>query len=126
MTLGPVFRAVAETVVPEAAALDERGWRDLERVIEEALAPRPPKLRRQIRLLLRAINVLAVFRHGSRFVKLDPARRASFLRAVQDAPITLLRVGFWGLRTLVFMGYYGRPEGAAAIGYGATTRGWGR
>ena len=35
-----------------------------------------------------------------------------------------VRRGFWGLRTLVFMGYYARPEAAAAIGYRADVRGW--
>ena len=32
-----IFRAVASTIVPEAAALDDQGWRDLLQVIEGLL-----------------------------------------------------------------------------------------
>ena len=41
------------------------------------------------------------------------------LRASSTLPLLLLRRGFWGLRTLVFLGYYARPEAAAEIGYRA-------
>ena len=43
---------------------------------------------------------------------------------MQDAPLLLLRRGFWGLRTLIFMGYYGRDAARDAIGYRADPRGW--
>jgi hypothetical protein len=39
------------------------------------------------------------------------------LRWFHDAPLAPLRHGFWGVKTLIFMGYYGRPEAAAEIGY---------
>jgi len=118
------FRALAESVVPETSRLDESGWEELERTIEGALASKPVKLRRQLGLLIRAINWLSVLRFGRRLARLDPSRRTRFLSSIQDSRIRLLRVGFWGVRTLVFLGYYGGPEGAAAIGYGATPRGW--
>ena len=118
------FRAIARTVCPETAELDEPGWMALEGVIENLLATKPPKLRRQIRMLIRALNAMPVLRYGRRFVKLDPARATSFLSAVQGSSITLLRIGFWGLRTMIFMGYYGRPEIAESIGYRADPRGW--
>jgi hypothetical protein len=39
-------------------------------------------------------------------------------------PALLLRRGSWGLRTLVLMGYYGRPDAKQEIGYRADPRGW--
>jgi hypothetical protein len=126
-TMGPVresFRALATTIVPEAGELDARGWDELERIIEQGLSSRPPSVRRQLRFLVRALNVLPVFRFGRTFLWLDPARRTAFLLAIENAPLLLLRRGFWGLRTLVFMGYYGRDEARAAIGYRADPRGW--
>jgi hypothetical protein len=120
----PVFRAVAETVVPEAARLDEAGWRRLERIVEDALAMRPPMLHRQLRALLRVIHFLPVARWGRTFPALTPRQRERFLARLQDAPAFTLRRGFWGLRTLVLMGYYARPEAAAEIGYRAHVRGW--
>lgn len=120
----PIFRAVAVTVVPAAAALDDSAWHDLETIVETAIAQRPPRLQRQLLVLLRAIELLPLARYGRRFSGLDPVRRTRFLRVLERAPLLLLRRGFWGLRTLVLMGYYARPAAAVAIGYRADPRGW--
>ncbi len=118
------FRALAVTVLPEAEGLDERGWAELERIVEDNLASRPPAMRRQIRLLVRALQFLPFIRYGRPFTALDAARRDRFLRALGDGPLLLLRRGVWGVRVLVQMGYYGQPAHAAAIGYRAEARGW--
>jgi len=120
----PAYRALAETFVPESAALDERGWAEAEAIVERFLAGRPAAVRRQLGVLVRLLDVLPFFVHGRRFRSLDAARRLHFLQAMQRAPVLLLRRGIWGLRTLAFMGYYARPDAAAAIGYRADPRGW--
>lgn len=125
--LSPVrapFRALATVFLPEAAALDAAGWQELEQTIEHALSSRPPAMRRQLILLIRALDLIPVLRYGRRFGRLAPAQALGFLNAVQDTPLLLLRRGVWGLRTLIFMGYYTRPQAAAAIGYRADRRGW--
>ena len=119
-----VFRAVVVTVVPDAKQLDEPGWLALEKLVEDALEIRPPALRRQLQLFLRAIQWLPVVRYGRTFAVLGDEQRRRVLRYVQDHPIERIRCGFWGLRTLAFLGYYGRPEGANAIGYRPDPRGW--
>ncbi len=119
-----VFRAIAATVVPEAARLDENSWLELEEIIGKALEARPAGIRHQLTLLVRALDLLPIFRFGRTFQGLDPTRRTQFLLGIQDAPLLLLRRGFWGLRTLIFMGYYGREEGRAETGYRADPRGW--
>ena len=126
-TFGPVrnsFRNLATTIVPEAVSLDDRGWDEVEAIIEQGLASRPASMRRQLRLFVRALTVLPLLRFGKTFGRLDPAKRTAFLESVQNAPLLLIRRGFWGLRTLVFMGYYSRHEARAAIGYRADARGW--
>jgi hypothetical protein len=126
-TFGPVretFRAVATTVVPEAVRLGPDEWTEVEQIVERGLASRPPSIRRQLRLFVRILNVLPLFRFGRTFRRLDDARRTRFLLAIQDAPLLLLRRGFWGVRTLVYMGYYARPAARAEVGYRATTEGW--
>jgi hypothetical protein len=126
-TFAPVrasFRKLAVTIVPEAEALDERGWEELEQIIERGLASRPDSIRRQLRILVRALNVLPLVRFGKTFSALDSVKRTAFLEGVQNAPLLLLRRGFWGLRTLVFMGYYARDGARQAIGYRADPRGW--
>lgn len=123
-TVREPFRAIARTIVPEAAALDEAAWTELESIIDKGLESRPQSIPRQLRILVRALDVLPLLRFGRTFRDLDPNRRTRFLLAIQNAPLLLLRRGFWGLRTLVFMGYYGRAAAARAIGWRATTRGW--
>ncbi len=125
--LAPVrgaFRALTTTFVPEARALDERAWADAEALVERFLAVRPEKVRRQVVLLVRLLDVLTLLRWGRRFTALDGERRHRFLESLQSAPLLLLRRGIWGLRTIAFLGYYGRSEAAAAVGYRADGRGW--
>ena len=119
-----VFRAVVVTVVPDAKHLDEPSWLALEALVEDALEIRPPALLRQLQLFLRAIEWLPVVRYGRTFAALGDEQRSRVLRYLQDHPVERIRCGFWGLRTLALLGYYGRPEGARAIGYRPDTRGW--
>jgi hypothetical protein len=123
--VGPIFRAVVSTVVPEASALDDKAWAELERLIEVALRARPPALKRRLRLFLFFIQWLPLFRYGRPFTSLNPAQRTRFLSYLEEHPIRLVRVGFWGLRTLAMLGYYGRAAAANTIGYAADPRGWG-
>ena len=120
----PVFRALAEAFVPEAAALDARAWEEAEGIVGGFLASRPASVRRQAALLVRLLDLLPLVFHGRRFRSLDVARRTRLLERLQDAPVLLVRRGIWGLRTLAFMGFYGRAEAAGAIGYRADPRGW--
>ena len=120
----PTFRAVARTVVPESAELDEGGWGRIEAIVEAALAERPLRMRRQLVVFIRLIDAMALLRHGRRFRSLGGTARASLLHRIQNSPVLLLRRGFWGLRTLVYMGWYAQPETADRIGYRAHLRGW--
>ena len=125
--LAPVrgcFRAMAATFVPEAKDLDEPAWAEAEAIVEAFLAARPEKVRRQVVLLVRVLQLLPILRWGRPFTALGAERRLRFLAALQDAPLLLLRRGVWGLRSIAFMGYYGRAAADAAIGYRADRRGW--
>ena len=119
-----IFRAVVSTIVPEAAALDNQGWHDFDAVVEALLRNRPEPLKRQLRLFLGAIQWLPVLRYGRPFTSLSPGARTRVLAHLQNDRIQKIRVGFWGLRTIVLAGYYGRPRAAHAIGYAASPRGW--
>lgn len=124
--LAPVrrtFRAVVETVVPEASELDPGGWSRVEEIVEDALRARPPSLRVQLRVLLRVVRWLPVLRWGRTFPSLSLDARRRFLAFLQDAPVLLLRRGFWGIRTLAFLGFYGRREVHRELGYDARLRG---
>ena len=119
-----IFRALVVTVVPEAGQLDERGWQELESLVEATLRDRPPAMLRQLRMFLRAIQWLPVFRYARRFTSLSAEKRKEVLSRLQDHRVELIRCGFWGLRTLAFLGFYGRADAAKAIGYAPDPRGW--
>jgi hypothetical protein len=120
----PTFRALAATIVPEAASLEPDQWLELEAIVESYLARRPETIRRQMRSFITLLGVAPLFRYGRTFAALDPQRRTRLLSGVQNSSITLVRRGFWGLRTLVHLGYYSRAAAAREIGYRATARGW--
>ncbi len=127
MILAPVratFRAVATTVVPDATGLDDAAWAQAEALVERTLARRPAAMQRQLVLFLRVLENLPRLRWGRPFTELGAGERTRFLSGFEHAPLLLLRRGFWGLRTLCFLGYYARPEAHAAIGYRADARGW--
>ena len=118
------FRAVAATVVPEAVALDSAGWDALEQLVERALSSRSERLRSQFVLFMRLIEYLPVARHLRRFTRLDPLQRTAVLKRLEQSPVLLMRRGFWGLRTLVMMGYYAQADVQARLGYRAHPDGW--
>jgi hypothetical protein len=119
------FRAVAATIVPEASSLDEAGWIALEGVIDQTLTARDAATRRQVLLFVRVLGWISRARFGRGLASLDARRRERLLAAVERSRLLLLRRGFWGLRSLVFLGYWTREEAAAAIGYRALPDGWG-
>lgn len=125
--LAPVrrqFRHLARAIVPESADLDDEAWSRAEEIIGRALSERPPAMVRQLRLFIRIISMLSLLRFGRTFEHLDAERRRRLLHGLENSGILLLRRGFWGLRTLVFMGYYGLPEVRDSIGYRARPGGW--
>jgi hypothetical protein len=124
ITRSKAFRSIAETIIPEVRELDDEQWSGVVAIIERALMNRPAKMRRQFALFVRALNVLAMVKYGRSLSALIPYMRTDFLESIQDSRVLLLRRGFWGLRTLILMGYYARPEAMPLIGYRANNRGW--
>ena len=120
-----IFRSVVSTVVPEAKNLGEPSWSELETLVETALQNLPRAMHRQLRLFIRTIQWVPIFRYGRRFTSLSAEQRMQVLCYLQDHRLEAIRCGFWGLRTLALLGYYGRPEGVQTIGYAADPRGWG-
>jgi hypothetical protein len=120
----PLFRDLARTIVPECGELDEEEWAEVEAIVEDALAQRPAAIQRQLLVFIRLLNVLPAFRWLRTFRGLGADRRIHFLHAMETSRAFLLRRGFWGLRTLVYMGYYSRPDAYDAVGYEARLRGW--
>jgi hypothetical protein len=108
---------VAVRVVPPVTELDESARAEFFTIIDNALADRPAVVQRQLALFLKVLHLAPLVRFGATLSHLDGARRDRVLRWFQEAPVTKLRQGFWGLKTMVFMGYYGRVASWKTIGY---------
>ena len=111
------LKVLAARIVPETAELDNAGLARFFGIIDETLQGRPPTVRRQFAAFLGLLRWAPVLRYGSPLEKLRPERQDVILRWFEDCPIGLLRKGFWGLKTMVFMGYYGQPETNSEVGY---------
>lgn len=105
--------------------MGDQDWIAVESIVERALAGRPPGVRRQVRLFLRIANLLPLLSRGTTLNRLSPAKRAAFLDGLQRSRLALLRGGLWGIRTLLFMGYYTQDRIRDRIGYRASGVGWG-
>jgi hypothetical protein len=114
---------MAPCLVPGAAALSGDEMQRLLDLVDEALDERTPALRRQFSLLLSVLRWAPAAQFGRPLERLPRDTQATVLRWFQDAPLQTLRGGFWGFRTLVFLGYYGRPEAREALGYRPTLDG---
>lgn len=127
--LAPVevpFRALAATFVPELADAPPQRWEAVITTVETALQGRPPALRRQLVTFIQALDVVSRLRFRRSLANADPAQRLRLLRGFERSPLLAFRRGVWGLRTLVFMGYYTQAEVTAALGYRASKAGWHR
>ena len=111
------FMVVAETITPEVASLNADGRARMTAIIDTALQDRDAGTRKQFGTFLAVIRLAPVLRFGSAFDRLDGDRRNAVLRWFENCPISLLRKGLWGLKVLVFMGYYGQPEHQQVVGY---------
>ncbi|MHA1569291.1 MAG: hypothetical protein ACTSXZ_07465 [Alphaproteobacteria bacterium] len=104
-------------IVPEVGDLDAAGREKFLGAIDGLMVTRPPALQRQFRIFLNVLRWAAVLRYGRPLDRLPAAKQINVMRWFQNAPLLLLRRGFWGLKTLVFVGYYGGTGVEEKIGF---------
>jgi hypothetical protein len=112
-----LLRQLAVRIVPESARLDDAQLKAFRDIVAQALGARPEGVRRQFGVLLKVLRWAPALRYGAPFERLSPEHQDAALHWFENAPVAALRKGFWGLKAMVFMGYYGRPEAARSVGY---------
>jgi hypothetical protein len=115
--------ALAHVLVPDARNLSEERKTRFFETIDELLATRPPSVVRLIGVFLVFLRWFPLLRFGGRLDHLAPESQIRALRWFEDAPVGLIRSGFWGVKTLVYMGYYTQPEIALGLGYAPSKSG---
>lgn len=111
------LQELAARIVPETAELDGAGLSRFFGIIDGALLDRPASVRRQFATFLGVVRWVSLLRYGGPLETLRAERQDAVLRWFEDCPVSLLRKGFWGLKAMVFMGYYGQPETNGLVGY---------
>ncbi|MBI3549142.1 MAG: hypothetical protein HY078_08900 [Elusimicrobia bacterium] len=104
------FSAIAPRLVPGYARLGPDGRRRFAAIIDAALAERPAATRLQLSAFLFLLRWRSLLLHGRPLDRLPAELQDAELCHFEDSKVALFRKGFWGVRTLVFMGYYGRAE----------------
>jgi hypothetical protein len=108
---------VGSRIAPGLRGLDERSRAEARRIIVGAIASRSAAVQRQLGVFLKVLRYAPVVRYGRLFERLTSDQQDAVLGWFQNAPAPRLRQGFWGVKTLIFMGYYGRPEVGGEIAY---------
>jgi hypothetical protein len=111
--------------IPTADDTDAVGF------VDGWIARMHPSLRRDLGRFLGYLEHLApvAVGLGSRFSRLGPDDQDRVLAALEASSSDLLRAGFDGLKSLVFMGYYRDPRTWSILGYdgpmvGRPAQGW--
>lgn len=99
--------------IPSPDELDVAGF------VDAWISHMSPSMRRDFGRFLAYLEHVAPFGGGfaSRFTRLRPLEQDRVLGHVEGSSNGLLRAGFDGLKSLVFMGYYRNPRTWRLIGY---------
>ncbi len=114
---------MATAIVPEVTSLARDEKDKMMEIMSNALSRLPHGVKRRFRLFLRAMTVLALLRYGHGLKTLDESKKKRLLNWLQGSSVPNLRKGFWGLKTFIFMGYYGRPQVGREIHYCPSNKG---
>jgi hypothetical protein len=107
---------------PSIASADDT---DVAGFVDAWVARMQPSVRRDLGRFLGYLEHLApvAVGMGSRFTRLGPDEQDHVLAAVEASSNDLLRAGFDGIKSLVFMGYYRDPRTWSIMAYDGPTMG---
>jgi hypothetical protein len=105
--------AAPDAAAPSADEVDAAGF------VDAYVAGMPAATRDDFLRLVGYLEHLAPVGEGlsSRFTRLAPDEQDRVLRSLEASSKDLLRAGFAGLKSLVFMGYYRDPRTWSVLGY---------
>src|SRR5262245_33003661 len=98
---GRILVRLAACVVPQSAAAFDRTIDALVTAVDDQLKPRPRLQQIEFKLLLLGLGGMTLLPAGWQVL---------LLHFLEGFPIRLVRVGIWGLKTLIYLGYYGQDD----------------
>jgi hypothetical protein len=111
------FEALQARLVPRSEKFETTERAESRRLINELVGKMPEANQRKLGLFLVIIDLISLFFGLKPFRKLSRDKQERVLAWLFDAPVGLLRKGFWGLNTLAKLGVYGQTSLYPEIGY---------
>jgi len=111
------FMAVARVIVPGTAGLDEEGTARFKSIITWGISDKAEFVRRSFMFFLFFLKWSTLPFFFRTYDRVSLKWQVRILRMLESFPVRLIRTGIWGLKTLVFMGYYGQVDVAERLGY---------
>jgi len=112
-----VFLALADRLIPPDADSPGAGTLTTAGVVDWAMGRMPEGLRGQFLAFLLGLEVMGLFFGLKPFSASGPAAQDRELKWVESCPLRPLRLGFFGLKSYVCMGYYTREDVWPTIAY---------
>ena len=113
----PVFLAIANRIIPKDSDSSGGGTLETAGVVDWALHRMPDVLRNKFLLFFKVIQILGIVFYLKPFTALKPKTQDKLLTRLESSPIRLFRMGFFGIKTYICMGYYTREDIWKTIDY---------
>ena len=117
-----VFLAAANRIIPPDEDSVGGGTLTTAAIVDLIMDRLEPDLRRKLLMLFLIINPLGILFGGKTFSKTNAKNQDRLLAWMERNPISGLRLGFFGLKSYVCMGYYSREDIWKVIKYDGPMR----
>ena len=117
-----VFLAAANRIIPPDSDSIGAGTMATAAVVDMSIDQLEPGLRKKLLMLFLVIDPLGIFFGGKNFSKASEVNQDRLLSWMEKNPISALRLGFFGLKSYICMGYYTREDVWKIIKYDGPVR----
>ena len=111
------FSSVADRIIPEDENSPGGGSMQTAAVVDWYMKRIPENIRKQILLFLDVIQFTGIFFGGKRFSNNNIQDQERQLKWMENNKVRLFRMGFFGIKTFIEMGYYTREDIWKTINY---------
>lgn len=111
------FEIIQSVLVPRFTSFSNEQILESRRLINSILAEKSFFIHLKIRFFLVFIDFVSWMIAGNFFRKLNHAKQMRILNFFFNSPVSLFRIGFWGINTLAKLGVYGQTSLYPEIGY---------
>ncbi len=112
-----VFLSIADCIIPPDKESPGAGDMHTVGIADWALGRMPVDLRTRFLLFIMIVEIMGIFFGGKPFTKNSAKAKDRQLRWMESGPIRVFKMGFFGLKNYVCMGYYTRENIWQQIGY---------